>query len=83
MLRIAILYIAGIEALLFIFLGVLSLLDGGSSPAVASIARLAAMLCIFGVAPALVLAVLNRLLPLALLLTVLVLPFAAYGLSSL
>lgn len=83
MVRIAVMYLAGIQALLFTFLCVLSLLDGGSSPAVGDLAQYAAILCVFGIVPALVLAVLNRFLPLALLLSLSVVPFALYGVAQL
>jgi hypothetical protein len=83
MFRIIVMYIAVIEALLFAFLGALYWLDSTSAEATSPLARFAAILCIVGVVPALVLVVLDRWLAVALLLTLAVLTLAVFGFAYL
>ncbi|MBM6578925.1 hypothetical protein ILT44_01925 [Microvirga sp. BT689] len=83
MFRFIVMYIAVVEALLFAFLGALYWLDGASAEVTSPLARFAAILCIVGVVPALVLVVLDRWLAVALLLTLAVLTLAVFGFAYL
>lgn len=81
--RLIVVYLTAIASILFVFLTILSFLQGSSESPVRDLARTAALPFALGIVPAMVLALMNRMLPLALLLIGFAVLFGVYAFANL